>query len=109
MMTRRIADPEFGDVEVPAPPTEAEFQDVKRRAMKAMAAQRLWPMGSITLCPECNKKSMVGRDDLTARVPKPGAVLVFHHLRGGKCSNCGVQLLEPTDTVQVEREAGMAK
>lgn len=106
-MSRKVKDPDFGDIEFGAPPSREEYERVGRQAMEAVAARRLWPEGSVSKCPQCGRKAFVGRDDLTHRVSRPGGVLVFRRLRGAKCQACGVQTLEPADLVAVEEEAGV--
>ena len=107
-MKRRIfVDPEFGEIELPASPASREAEETERKAIAAMVSRRHWPKGSLEKCTECGKMTFEGREDLEYRIPRPGAVLVFRHLRGAKCATCGAQAIEPEDLIEVEAEAGV--
>lgn len=107
-MKKRIKDPDFGDVELDVElPSRQEFERVAREVSKAAASFRAWPRGSIVDCPNCAKRAFVGRDDLSREVVRAEGVVVFRHLRGGRCEACGAQALEGEDLVAVEQEAGV--
>lgn len=106
-MKNVIHDPDFGEIVFPSPPSKAEFEEVRRQVQETLRTRRLWPTGSVTRCPQCGEKAFLGRDDLSVSLPRPGGVLIFHHLRGAKCQACSAQSLEPADMVAVEDVAGV--
>ncbi|HLF06728.1 MAG TPA: hypothetical protein VI893_06125 [Thermoplasmata archaeon] len=107
MRKRVFVDPDFGEIELPAPPSRREFDEAGRQAIAAMVSRRHWPKGSLEKCSECGRMTFEGREDLEYRITRPGAVLVFRHLRGAKCATCGAQAIEPEDLIEVESEAGV--
>jgi hypothetical protein len=106
MKKKVVIDPDFGPIEVPPPPTRAEFEKAGREALAAVLGRRQWPTGSVGPCPSCKRKTFIGRDDLEHRVVRPGGVIIFRHLRGAKCQSCGAQSLEMEDMIDVEDESG---
>lgn len=106
-MAQKIHDPEFGTIDTPPPPEATRFEKQAAQAVSAAKKRRNWPAGTVKKCPRCNRDSFVGRNDLTHRMPRPGAVLIFRHLKGARCEACGAQSLEPVDQLAVEHEAGI--
>lgn len=109
MKKRTIVDPDLGTIDVPEPPKKADAERLVREQREAFEKIRLWPPGSVSACPSCERRSFVGRDDLSAEIARPGGVVVYRHLRGAKCSNCDGQSLEPGEQMQIEREAGVGQ
>ncbi|MBI4393145.1 MAG: hypothetical protein HY556_05005 [Euryarchaeota archaeon] len=107
MKKETVKDADYGEIELPAPPRQADFDRVSRDIREKLEATRLWPIGSVTACPKCDRKSFVGREDLSYLVSRPGRVLVFRHLQGARCTACGTECLEPKEWVAIEGEAGL--
>lgn len=109
MTKRTIVDPDLGPIEIPEPPKRADAERLLKQQREAFEKIRLWAPGSVSACPSCDRRSFVGRDDLSAEIARPGGVVIYRHLRGAKCSSCGAQSLEPGEQIQIEREAGVGQ
>lgn len=93
----------------PAPTVEQWARELEQvKAQLGKRTKRLWPADSKTTCPKCGNKTFEGRDDLGLEIPSHGHVIIFRHLQGARCSKCAYQVLEPTDQVAVEKEAGVS-
>lgn len=110
MNTKNVVfeDPQFGRIEVPqgAFPTRDEWEERKKKYRAAVKGKRLWPAGSVTRCHKCKNNSLVGSDEVTHQVVRPGNLQTFRHLRGAKCAVCGAQYLEPEDVIAVDEAVG---
>lgn len=107
MKRETVKDADYGDIELPPPPRAADFERVSKAIREKLESTRLWPKGGVSDCPNCGRKSFVGRDDLSYLVSRPGRVLVFRHLQGATCTACGTECLEPKEWVAIEGEAGL--
>jgi YgiT-type zinc finger domain-containing protein len=106
-MMRRIEDPDFGEVELPPPPSKEEYQRLLQQTREARQKARFWPLGTTHACPQCGERKFVGREDLSYEVANQGRVIIFRHLHGARCEACHAQALEPDELVRIEAEAGV--
>lgn len=107
--TRKFQDPDFGLIEVPEErfPTREEVE-ARRKSLRAIQREhRLWEEGRVYRCPNCERRSLVGRNDLVEEIAKPGQIASFRHLRGAKCTACNAQFVEPSEIVAIEEEVGV--
>lgn len=108
--TRETHDPDFGTLEIPPPPKREDGERLLREQQAAFAKRRrLWPDGALAECPSCERRTFVGRNDLSHEVARPGGVIIYRHLQGARCSHCGAQSLEPWELMQIEAEAGIGQ
>lgn len=106
---REIVDPDFGPIRVPEPPKRADADRLLAAQEDAFRQLRLWPDGSVSPCPSCERKAFVGRSDLSHEVARPGGVVIYRHIRGAKCSHCGAQSIEPSEQIHIESEVGIGQ
>ncbi len=107
--TDEIVDPQLGKIQPPKTPKRKDAERLIAEQARAFAKQRLWKEGSVAKCPSCGRDSFVGRSDLSHEIGRPGGVVVFRRLKGAKCANCQAQSLEPSEQIQIEREAGIGQ
>lgn len=74
----------------------------RQALLERMRAQRLFPPGRRTTCPECRRRTFTGADDLRVELVHDGTVHSFRHLHGARCTRCGAQTLEPYDQAEME-------
>lgn len=107
-MARRVKDPDVGEIRLESEPvSEREWEIRKRRILGVIKARRTWPDGKTFECPNCGKRSLEGRSDLSFEVRSGGRLVVYRHLHGARCSSCDAQALEAYDQVGIEAESGM--
>lgn len=106
---REIVDPDFGTIRVPEPPKRPDAERLLKEQKAAFAKGRLWPDGSVSVCPSCERRAFVGRSDLNHDVARPGGVIIYRHLQGAKCSHCNAQVIEPAEQIHIENEVGMGQ
>ncbi len=88
-------------------PSKAEWEKRRKEYLAAIKANRLWPEGSVSACPTCHKRALVGRSDLVHQEVRPGNVQTFRNLRGAKCEACGSQFLDPEEIIAIEDTIGV--
>lgn len=107
--TREIVDPDFGPIRVPEPPKRTDAERLVAAQKAAFEKLRLWPDGSVSHCPSCERRAFVGRSDLDHEVARPGGVVIYRHIRGAKCSHCGARSIEPSEQIHIESEVGIGQ
>ncbi len=99
----QIDDPDFGPINL-KPTTEKAWESASKEIEDALGARRHWPAGTTHACPRCRRELLVGSDTLRYQtVDGQGHVHTFYNLRGGHCSGCGLDILEPADLIEVEK------
>lgn len=99
----RIDDPDFGPIDVESTSAEA-WKEAEAKVTKAIHATRHWPPGTTHTCPRCREQKFHGSDDVSYQtVDERNHVHTFYNLRGAHCSNCGLNLIEPSDLIKVEK------
>ncbi len=101
----RIDDPDFGPIDL-EPTSEEKWAEAEAKVTSAIDATRHWPAGVTHKCPRCRNTTLTGSDDISYRtIDRRGHVHSFYNLRGGHCSSCGLELIEPADLIKVEKTA----
>lgn len=88
------------------PPTQEEW-DAVGRELDEKEWPDLYPVGSVSRCPECGAEAFEGRDGLDLEVTYKGVVHYFHDLKGVRCRACGAQSLDMPEMFRVEKRLGM--
>lgn len=106
---KTFQDPDLGSIELPDLPPfsqtgwERSVEDTRR----ILRGRRHWKTGQTYVCPSCGKRALVGRDDLSHEEPRGKAILVYRRLKGARCTHCDAQLLEASEVLDIEEEAGV--
>lgn len=97
----RIDDPDFGTIDL-EPTSDEDWNEAGRAVADAIAAARHWPSGTTHDCPRCQHHTFTGRDDVRYQAVD-GSVHTFYTLRGGHCTQCGLDMIEPATLMDVEK------
>lgn len=101
----RIDDPDFGPIDL-EPTSDEAWTTAEEKVSKAIQSVRHWPVGTVHDCPRCREHEFAGKDDIRYQtMDTRGHVHSFYNLRGGHCTACGLDLIEPADLIMVEKTA----